>query len=156
MQRSVWLVPSVGDASALRSLIERCATALGSPTFPPHITLCTQSSAATLAAVSRSLPPPLPLTLTSVDFGDDYFHGCYLEAKDDTAVRALQTQCAAALGAKVPERYPPHLSLAYGVLSDEQRKMALALVTELPMQVTFEGLELWASDGPVSEWRKLA
>jgi hypothetical protein len=83
-------------------------------------------------------------------------HGCYLRAQDDAILRELQARCVATLGGTVPEAYPPHLSLAYGVLNHAQRAEVVAVVSELPLQVSFDRLELWASDGPVSSWRKVA
>jgi hypothetical protein len=153
---SVWLVPVAGDAASLSQYIARCSQALGSPLFPPHVTLCTEPAVTTLAAVGAFSELPLTASFTALDFGDDYFHGCYLRAEQDKALRELQERSVAALGGTAPQGYPPHLSLAYGVLSDEQRATAAALITELPLQVAFDRLELWESSGPVSSWRKLA
>lgn len=153
---SVWLVPVARDTATLSQYIERCAKALGSPVFPPHVTLCTDPAVTTLAAVGAFSELPLSATFTTLDFGDDYFHGCYLRAEQDKALRELQARSVAALGGAVPQGYPPHLSLAYGVLSDEQRATAAALIKELPLQLGFDRLELWESSGPVSSWRKLA
>ena len=110
----------------------------------------------TLAAIGSFSELPLSATFTTLEFGDDYFHGCYLRAEQDKALRELQARSVAVLGGTAPQGYPPHLSLAYGVLTQEQRATAAALITELPMQIGFDRLELWESSGPVSSWRKLA
>lgn len=155
MKRSVWLLPTARDAPALQALVDRCTSRLGAPSFAPHVTICTQPAVPTLTDAAWSGALPLTLELCAVDFGDDYFHGCYLVARDAAAVRALQARCASTLNATVPERYPPHLSLAYGVLSPEQRGAASSLITGLPLVVTFERVELWVTDGPVPSWHKL-
>jgi hypothetical protein len=152
---SVWLVPIARDDSMLQRYVERLAAALGSPAFPPHVTMCSDPAVTTLTAVGPAADLRLSLGLDALSFGDDYFHGCYLTASDHAPASRLQQRCAATLGAKVPENYPPHLSLAYGVFDDTQRATAQALVTDLPVHVTFDRLELWATDGPVSSWRKL-
>jgi 2'-5' RNA ligase len=145
-----------GDAVSLEQYIERCSRALGSPLFPPHVTLGTRPAATTLAAVGSIAELPLSATFTALEFGDDYFHGCYLRAAEDKGLRELQARCVATLGGAAPEGYPPHLSLAYGVLNEKQRATAAALITELPVTVGFDRLELWEGSGPVSSWRKLA
>jgi 2'-5' RNA ligase len=151
----VWLAPAAQDAAALRANIERGARSLGSPAFPPHVTMCADPAVTTLAAVGALRELPLSITFTALRFGNDYFHGCYLEAADDAPLRELQARCVATLGGSAPGEYRPHLSVAYGVLGQDQRTAAVAL-TQLPRKVTFDRLELWTSDGPVSSWRKLA
>jgi hypothetical protein len=152
---SVWLVPVARDAAALEYFIERCSRALGSPRFPPHLTLCTDPAVTTLAAVGSLIELPLSATFTALDFGNDYFHACYLRAEEDAALRELQARCVATLGGTALAGYPPHVSLAYGVLSEEQRATATALITELPVTIVFDRLERWECSGPVSSWRKL-
>jgi 2'-5' RNA ligase len=154
-QLFVWLVPAAEDAAALQKQIERGASSLGSPTFPPHVTMCSEPAVTKLAAVGSLSELPLSIKFTALRFGKDYFHGCYLEAADDAPLRALQARCVATLGGTVPGEYPPHLSIAYGVLNEAQRAAAVQL-GQLPQKITFARLELWASDGPVSSWRKLA
>jgi hypothetical protein len=151
----VWLAPAAEDAAVLGKQIERSATLLGSPTFPPHVTICSEPAVTKLAAVGSLSELPLSITFTALRFGHDYFHGCYLEAAEDAPLRNLQARCVATLGGTVPGDYPPHLSIAYGVLTDDQRAATVPLV-ELPITITFDRLELWTSDGPVSSWRKLA
>jgi 2'-5' RNA ligase len=151
----VWLAPAEHDATLLRKPIEQAASLLGSPAFPPHVTMCTEPAVTKLAAVGPLRDLPLSVTFTRLGFGDDYFRGCYLEAADDARLRELQARCVAALGGEAPRNYPPHLSIAYGVLNEQQRT-AVARLVELPRTLTFDRLELWTSDGPVSSWRKLA
>jgi 2'-5' RNA ligase len=152
----VWLMPTPRDTTILAPRIERLAQELGSPTFAPHVTMCTEPGVTTLAAVGSLSELPLSLAFTSLEFGGDYSHGCYLTAKNDKAARDLQARCVATLGGHAPQGYPPHLSLAYGVLNEAQRAAAKAICGDLPLQVSADRLELWASDGPVSSWRKLA
>jgi hypothetical protein len=151
----IWLVPAARDAALLRKQIDQAASLLGSPAFPPHVTMCTEPAVTKLAAVGPLRDLPLSVTFTALGFGDDYFHGCYLEAADDARLRELQARCVAALGGEAPRNYPPHLSMAYGVLNEEQRT-SVAPLMDLPQTIIFDRLELWAGDGPVSSWRKLA
>lgn len=153
---SVWLVPAAGDDATLRALIERYAKALGSPSFPPHVTMGTDPAVTILSVVGPAAELRLTLSMDRLEFGADYFHGCYLTASDDLAARQLQQRCAATLGAQVPTKYPPHLSLAYGVLDAEQRQAARALSPPLPLRITFTRLALWATEGPVASWHELA
>ena len=155
LKLSVWLLPTAQDEPQLRALIARFAKALGSPVFPPHVTMGSDPPVTILAAVGRPEELRSSLSLDELAFGDDYFHGCYLTARNDTAARELQERCAATLGAKVRHDYPPHLSLAYGVLDEAQRTTARALLPSLPLHVSFDRLELWTTEGPVSAWHKV-
>lgn len=112
--------------------------------------MCTDPAVTTLGVVAPRAQLQLQLCMDSVEFGDDYFHGCYLRASDDAAARALQEHCAATLGCQSPRKFPPHVSLAYGVLDEAQRAAVRALLTDLPLLVAFDRLELWATDGPMS------
>ncbi len=154
MKLSLWLVPAAEDARRFEELIQRCATAFGSPTFPPHITICSEPLEAALRA-DLALELPLGVSFGSVGFDSDYFHCCFLQARDDAGLLALQARCAAALRGAVP-KYAPHLSLAYGALTEAQREAARSLVPSLPLAGKFDQLELWETSGPVPSWRRVA
>jgi hypothetical protein len=151
---SVWLVPALGDAPRLAQLIERFAEELGAPVFPPHITLCSEPE-------ETGLPfdpaPKLPVSVAfdSVGFGSDYFHACYLRVQNEAAVLGLSARCAAALRGRVPERYPPHLSLTYGVLTEPQRAKAAGLLPSFPVRAELDRIEIWETGGAVSQWRRV-
>lgn len=155
MSLSLWLMPAREDAQRLGALLERCALATGSPRFLPHLTLC------------RDVPPPsnklrrplaseLPvqLALSGPNFGHDYHHGAYLAATDGEALRDLQARCAAQLGAKVPQGYPLHVSLAYGLLDVVRQARVRLLGIAESQATTFDRLELWHTHGPVSDWHR--
>lgn len=156
MKHSVWLCPSVDDAPRLQQLIERCAAAFGSPSFPPHITLCSEPLSTSVAGSGLELELPLRLSLSTVGFGGDYFHACYLLLRDNSAVLGLQARSAILLGGRAPEQYPPHLSLAYGALSEEQRRRVPELATPLPIEAAFDRIEVWETGGAVESWRQRA
>lgn len=155
MKLSVWLMPAASDAERLAELIARCSRAFGAPMFPPHITLCSEPAETSASRGDLALELPLSLTLASVDYGTDYFHACYLKLRDDTSVLALQARCAAALHGRVKEQYPPHLSLAYGDLTPQQRDQVPLLLASLPLVAQFDRLETWDTTGPVSNWQPL-
>lgn len=153
MKHSVWLRPAAEDEPRLSQLIERCAKAFGSPSFVPHITLCSEPAVTSIAGIGLELELPLTLTLTSVSFDRDYFHACYLLLRDDASVLGLQARSATALRGRVQPGYPPHLSLAYGGLSDAQREGVAELIGPLPLTATFDRIQIWETGGAVADWR---
>jgi hypothetical protein len=155
LKLSVWLMPGVADAPLLAAVIARYAQAFRAPTFPPHITMCTAALDAASVRADLAIELPTSLTFASVGFGSDYFHACYLRLRDDASVLALQARCAAALRGQVPEKYPPHLSLTYANLADEQREQATSLLPSLPLQAHFDRLETWDTTGAVSTWHRI-
>jgi hypothetical protein len=152
MKLSVWLMPAASDASRLAALIARFAQAFDAPTFPPHITLCSEPTETSKSRGDLGPQLPLSLSLASVGYGADYFHACYLKLRDDADVLALQARCAAALHGRVSEQYPPHLSLVYGDLTPQQRDQVPLLVPALPLLARFDRLETWNTTGPVGNW----
>jgi hypothetical protein len=154
MKLSTWLVPAAATEARLETLVGRFCAVFGSPRFPPHITLCGECLPELLGRGQLLETRALSLTLASLAFGDDYFHGCYLEVTENAQLQQLQKRCSAALGGKVPAGYPPHLSLAYGVLNPAQRQEAESLLGRLPIPVDFDRIEVWQTNGPVPAWRK--
>lgn len=155
MSLSLWLMPAREDAQRLSSLIERCAIATGSPRFLPHLTLCREVPPPD-ATLQRPLATELPaeLQFSGPNFGHDYHHGCYLAATDGEALRDLQARCAAQLGAKLPQGYPLHVSLAYGLLDVARQARVHLLGIPAVQSIKFDRLELWHTHGPVSGWHR--
>jgi hypothetical protein len=156
MKHSLWLMPAPEDAPRMTELLERCARALGSPRFPPHITLLSQLSDSAAELVELTPAQPLVVTFVNAVFGDDYFHACSLRLHDDAPVVAVSARAAALLGGRASEQYPPHLSLAYGVLDEAQRQALRALLPPLPLDAKFDRVECWQTGGDTSTWQRVS
>lgn len=153
-KRSLWLVPEKAETAALQRLIDTLATRCGGPCFPPHVTLCSGIAEGSNADLSLS-QLPLAAELGGVQFGQEFFHACYLPVEPSEELRKLQERCADAWQGKLPA-HPPHSSLFYGALGPEQQELARNVAQAAPAQLTLVRCELWQTGGPVESWRQLA
>jgi 2'-5' RNA ligase len=157
---SLWLMPEPSEGARLEALIARLASRLGTPPFPPHVTLLGSlpGTPEALLAATRALgreTPPLPLRLTRSGGQDAFFRCFYAEVEASAALEACHARAVARLGARTPAPFFPHLSLVYGALSLEQKA---ALAAELRPEaeartVGFTALRLVRTEGRVADWR---
>jgi 2'-5' RNA ligase len=154
---SIWLHPGK-TREDLSHLITMIAGRLGTPAFPPHITLAGEVDAdpeklgkqiSWIASVTD------PFKVRSDKFGyqkESFFKAFYFEIEPGKRLLDLRKLAAKAL--HIPVRpYLPHISLVYGHPGDEARKK---LITELgnwlPLTVEITRISLRKTDGPVSAW----
>jgi 2'-5' RNA ligase len=153
---SLWLMPEPAERARLEALIARLAARLGTPPFPPHVTLLGLLPGApdALLEATRALgrqTPPLTLHLTRSGGQDAFFRCFYVEVEAAAALEAFHAHAVARFGARTPAPFFPHLSLVYGALSSEQKAL-LAMEVE-SCTVGFTALRLVRTEGRVTDWR---
>lgn len=149
---SLWLMPVASDAARLSALVEHFSQAFRGPPVAPHLTLTSPLSSN--APSETFVVEPTTARFSRLGFGSDRHRGCYLEPDDPAELRALQDRAAAAVGGAVLRTHPPHVSLAYIVLDAPQRARARALFADC-LDVTFDRVELWSTDGPEPTWHRI-
>jgi 2'-5' RNA ligase len=159
---SLWLVPEGRGAEHLAAAIDSLATRFHGPRFAPHLTLLggldadahTFTRLPTLAARLA----PMPIALDGIEATPDYYRCLFLRAQRTSNLFDAHHYARAIWPQSGPAReLSPHVSLLYGHLSPEQRAEATEKAAELslPAVITLSRLELWATTGEPTLWRRL-
>ena len=158
----LWLKPSRKASYQFAEVIQQLALELDAPTFEPHITLLGNLKGPEAEHVARSQElaqslPPFPINVRGPAFGEDYFHCVFLVA-DMTApllhAHALARQIFHQEG---DGRYLPHISLVYGLYSENRKKDIIAKLPAslcLPFEASHLSLIRATSDDP-KEWQEV-
>jgi 2'-5' RNA ligase len=156
---SLWLVPGKPACTTLEALIATLAHRVGTPPFMPHVTLVGRVGLRGPEARKRARDlagrlPPVPLRLTHVSHGDEFYRCVVLEVLPLPELMAAREEAALIMGSG-SEPYRPHLSLVYGHLAPEQRESVAAEVRgmlSLPLSISADRVELHATAGPPADW----
>lgn len=154
---SLWLAPGGETGRRFGALIDRLAARLGTPAFPPHVTLLPgvelpdDEALEASRALARSLQP-VSVRLEDVEGRREFFRCLVVRAAADAPLLA-----AHAFGRPVDPAFFPHLSLVYGSL-DERTTAALAaeVASLVPPFFTAADLSVWRTAGRVARWRRIA
>jgi 2'-5' RNA ligase len=158
---AIWLVPGEPFRARLFSWIERLSLRLGTPPFPPHVTLISGLMApaadvlASAAAIARAIGP-VSIRLDGVAGTDEYFRCLYARVEPTEALLAAHARAAREFGVRPDPDYLPHLSLVYGSLEPDV-EAALARELEEPAHESFDvrRLHVWRTMGEVDAWAQI-
>jgi 2'-5' RNA ligase len=153
---TLWLSPSGALEGRLRSLIERYATELGTPSFAPHVTLLNgwagDAEPDRLAELLSGLTP-LDLAVRDATSSADYFRCVVLELELAGPLRVARERARALAGVSGEDDYHPHLSIVYGDLPSSNRERVRAELTRsLPTSIRVDRLDVVSTVGPVEQW----
>lgn len=155
---SLWLMPEEPARARLVSWIALLSARLGTPPFPPHVTLLSGLATAetevlsATAALARALAP-FSICLDGVDGKDEHFRCLYARAGPMDALRTAHARAARHFGRPADPSFLPHLSLVYGALELEV-KAGLARELEEPTRLSIDvrRLHVWRTVGGVDAW----
>jgi len=151
---ALWLLPPSAVAARLGGLIDRLASELAGPPFPPHVTLLGRVDLAAEEARRRAatLASELsPLTLRATGFGllNEYYRALFLPIAAPPALWRAYLHANALFG--IPDAavapFLPHLSLAY---TDAPLSVRLAAARRLVEGNPVEGI-FWAGEGEAEQ-----
>jgi 2'-5' RNA ligase len=159
---SLWLAPEGEAGRRLVALIDRLAARLGTPAFPPHVTLLPgvelpedEALEACRALAERLVP--FDVRLEEVEGRPEFFRCLVVRAKADASLLAAHAAASCAFERPADPDFFPHLSLVYGSL-DERAKGALAAEVGplVPPFFSTAALHVWRTAGRVAQWREIA
>ena len=166
-----WLVPVAGpERDRLSAVISGLASEHDTPAFTPHVTLTDPvegEEMAVLGVLQQVLSGREAFEVKLNGFGHEpeYFRSLYLTVPDSEPLSKLNEAAREAFE-QIRPAYRPHLSLLYSDLPEESKDaIATGLDLELPLTLRFEGVELWADNGPrvpadhaadVASWHRIA
>lgn len=163
---SLWLVPERDTETyeLLDQLIRTVAAQYRTPVFDPHVTLLggvegTEQDMREKTRVLAEELTPYEIQLGEVGSNGIYFQILFSKIEQTRSVLNANTVAQEVFGVD-KGKYFPHLSLAYGDLSNEQVATLQQFVGQRnPIAGTHflaQSVELWRSEGTVEEWRKVA
>ena len=163
---SLWLVPERGTETYefLDKLIRNVATQYRTPVFDPHVTLLggvggnEQGICEKTRLLAEKLAP-YELRLGEVGSNGTYFQILFSRIEQTPAAMNVNA-VAQKVFAVDKGKYFPHISLAYGDLSNEQVVALQQFVAKgnkiTGMHFLAQGVELWRTERAVEEWRRVA
>jgi 2'-5' RNA ligase len=159
---ALWFKPSGKVFQTLSRTIRKLATELNTVVFEPHVTLLANlgGNEQEIAQRSEELSgqiKPHKISLTEPGYQDEYFKCVFIRVKKTQSVINANA-CAGRIFKRPPEIYEPHVSLVYGDLPEERKKV---IVRGLPEDVgtDFEAntVYLIRADSPdPRDWHELA
>lgn len=156
---ALWLVPEEPATEEFGGLIDTLSTRYGGPRFSPHVTLLgwilgeDEALAETTARLAEQLTS-LPVRTAGL-FGEAYYFRClYTRLEKSKELLAAHDHASNAFGAGYANDYRPHLSLAYGHLSAEEKTTLRGeLNGTVPKEFTVNRLELVRITVTIADWR---
>jgi hypothetical protein len=133
----LWLKPHGAAHNVLDGVIRALARKLDGPVFEPHLTLLErldgteQEHLLRAEQLARQLTR-IPISLTGLRFGDEYFRSLYMLVDPSPPVMSTRVRAARAFQ-RVDDPYLPHVSLLYGVCPEARRTEILSV---LPSEIT--------------------
>ena len=158
---SLWLTPPPPVYARFARLIAALSRRLGTPRFPPHITLAGAGAEREEDAIARAKAlaatlAPVPVRLLDIGYSDAYFRCLFIRAERSPALLAAHRAAARALGGEVSDDFMPHLSLVYGNLPVERKKTLIAEIgRRFDLEFTAAQTTLCLPAGEPDGWRTL-
>ncbi len=159
----LFLEPSGEAKLVLEKAIVSLATKYGGPVFSPHLTVLAglpDSDEATLIEKAETLSTsahPLTLSLEGFATQDSYFKALYLTTTNQEQVMTLHQRAQELFNISDSKDYVPHVSLLYGLYSEEEKKESVATLASLiPISFPVSSLTLWKTPGETTTWKRIA
>jgi 2'-5' RNA ligase len=140
-----WLLPTEPARTFFSKVIAELAARFDAPIFEPHLTLYVTSAAnedaAKLLERAAASAKPYRLSITGIDYSDEFTKTVFVQFQPDVSLTELSAQLRAASASKNDYKLNPHLSLIYKTMSDES-KAELARSLTLPFtEVIFDSVK---------------
>ncbi len=162
-ETSIWLLPEAEQERMLARTISRLAEVQGERAFFPHVTIqgdlyqSPEALTEPLAALARDVAVQR-WSIAAVECGDHFFRCLYLRFDAGPMLCALQDRVRGFTRTADGLSPFPHLSLAYGTVTSDTRRMREELMVSIGVQEIFlDRLAVVRSskDVPIEEWRVL-
>ena len=156
---ALWLMPEEPAFSLLAGEISRLSQECSTPRFDPHVTLLGGITVAEAEALASTVPlaeslKPFGLELGEIGYLEDYFRCLFVRViPTDSLINANQTAREVFRLPNEPP-YMPHLSLVYGKLQMEKKKVIAARCGFLSGRaLEIRHLTLFRVTGTPDEWK---
>lgn len=156
----IWLLPEKKRATELQKIIGELAQSFHSIPFHPHITLTPcpdERPFEKLKAICEDLANefnPLELHSLKISSLNNNYQSLYIQINNSDQLAELRKTARSKTGLEPDHSYMPHLSLFYGLLSDDQRReITSRLSSSIPKTIFADKLALVQLNGTPETWR---
>jgi len=158
---SLWLMPEGEAGERLARCIERLASRLGTPSFPPHVTLLpglrgpVEPVLTAVSELARDVRP-FAVRLSGVEGGDEPFRCLYARAHGSAPLLEAHARAVRRLLPTIEAPFGPHLSLVYGALDPVTKAdLSRELDAETRLSFAVRRIHAWRTEGDVSAWGEI-
>lgn len=155
---SLWLVPEGEARKVLEALILKLSSALGTPSFLPHVTLLGQLTEDEEEIVEKTAQlassiERFPVSLSGTGYLDEYFRCLFLVAGESPGLMTANLKARSLFGRMDGPLFMPHLSLVYGNMSVEAKKDIVAeMIGHRDCSFQIRKISLFSTKGSPHEW----
>jgi 2'-5' RNA ligase len=156
---TLWLLLAPEAHERFQALIAGLSTRLGTPLFPPHVTLLEglAGSGEELRQRTRALAAaiePFEAHLLEAAWLDEYFRCLFVDVALSRALRDAREAARRVFDRRVTAEFRPHLSLVYGDLQEPEKEKILDDIGRyFDENVRIEELVLYETSGAPPAWR---
>ncbi|KAL9455844.1 hypothetical protein AB3S75_005133 [Citrus x aurantiifolia] len=153
---SVWAIPPDEVRARVKKLMEGLRSEFGGPQFEPHVTVVGAMSLTADDALEKFKSACNGLkayncTVNRVATGTFFYQCVFLLLHPTPEVAEPSSHCCGHFGYKSSTPYMPHLSLLYGDLTDDEKKIAQEKAHKLDegigsLSFPITRLQLWKTD----------
>ncbi len=158
---SIWLMPSAESNVVLEKVLKTFAAQASTPIYKPHLTLAASNDADEDQVFKKFEELAGQVSKMELDSGplsteDSYFKAIYLLLEKPKELIAAK-RLAKNIFQERPEKFFPHITLAYGNITDIQKvEMIRNLTITLPTKISFEKIALVKTNqAEASQWKKI-
>ncbi|MBD9491411.1 2'-5' RNA ligase family protein [Ensifer sp. ENS11] len=159
---SIWLMPAAGDLNYFRGIVSSLSAQFGTDLFCPHLTLVEdmpRRSDELARLVDRVVAGRSAFTCAVADITGTtlFYRSLYAAFAKQGDLLALKEHAIEVFRKGDITSFTPHISLAYGVPSGEEKDAAIATLSRAltGRSVTFDSVVVAASAQsiPIADWK---
>lgn len=161
LRYAIWLNPDVLSSEIFMPIMADLRERCNGPTFAPHLTLVSgitgdeREICATFESCAEQ-QAAFSLNPVQVRVSGDFFRAITVQSELPPVLRQFRHIIAQRFCLSVSKPYYPHLSLAYGEISDNiLASIENELVQHVWPPISIESVSLWRLRGPVNNWRQV-
>jgi 2'-5' RNA ligase len=158
---SIWLMPSGKINEELKKTISKLSHEFAGPVFLPHVTLLgnLDSDKQELLSHTQQLAAhirPFQVTLTTVDFFDEYFWCLFLRTQETAPLLEAEREARMIFHREQDPNFMPHLSLLYGNFELLTKKQIIeAIGHEFNISFSVRHINLFSTTGKPMDWYRV-
>lgn len=153
---SIWLLLEKESRSNYRQITKSISKRLKAPIFEPHCTIYGRLN--TDIEILKPFVTELAknynqfsASVKKIKSGDSYSKSLYVSIKNSGALKQLNTICKNKFSGLRKYGFDPHISIAYGIFSNEEIYFATKSII-IPDHVVFNGLSIVKTGKNVKNW----